>query len=328
VTGAERWRVTERQVGPPPQERLVRDVRAGLAQSPPWIPARWFYDEKGSLLFDDITTLPEYYPTRRETEILAAHAGDIAALTGATTLVELGSGTSTKTRLLLDAFVADGRSVRFAPLDVSAEVLTAAAESIAAAYPSVFVDAFVADFEDPFGELPGEPGTRLVVFLGGTIGNLNPEARAQFLDRLRDAMAPGDHLLLGADLVKDPARLVAAYDDSAGVTAAFNLNLLDVLRRELDADGLDPGDFEHVARWNPDRSQIEMWLRARRDVQVGFPGIGLRWNLPEGGELLTEISVKFRLAELQDELAAHQLVPASSWTDDDGDFSLTLARRT
>jgi L-histidine N-alpha-methyltransferase len=140
-------------------------------------------------------------------------------------------------------------------------------------------------------------------------------------------MDPGDHLLLGADLVKDPARLVAAYDDSAGVTAAFNLNLVDVLRRELDAEGLDADDFEHVARWNADRSQIEMWLRARRDVHAEFPSIGLRWDLPAGGELLTEISVKFRLDELLADLAAHRLEPVRSWTDAAGDFSLTLARR-
>jgi L-histidine N-alpha-methyltransferase len=322
---AEAWTIVERPAALTPHERLLRDVRGGLTQSPPWIPARWFYDEKGSLLFDDITTLPEYYPTRRETEILADHSADIAAMTRASTVVELGAGFSTKTRLLLDSFTADGRPLRFVPVDVSVEALTHAARAIAARYPSVQVDALVADFEDPFEPLPGVAGERLVVFLGGTIGNLNTATRGEFLDRLRAAMAPGDWFLLGADLVKDVARLVAAYDDSAGVTAAFNRNLIDVLRRELDVD-LSPDDFEHVARWNPERSQIEMWLRARRDIRAHFAALDYTWNLPAGGELLTEISVKFESQQLHDELTEHGLSPVVGWTDAAGDFSVTLAR--
>src|SRR3954451_7895401 len=286
------WTITERPSPLTPRERLERYVRAGLSSTPPWLPARWFYDEKGSLLFDDITALPEYYPTRRETEILAAHSDEIAALTGAPTLIELGAGMSTKTRLLLDAFTAGNRDVLFVPLDVSAEALTHAARTISAAYPTVRVEAVVADFEDPLAPLPGAPGERLIVFLGGTIGNLNAGDRAAFLQRLRVAMDVGDHFLLGADLVKDPARLVAAYDDSAGVTAAFNRNIIEVLRYELSAEGLSADDFEHVARWNAERSQIEMWLRARRDVRAYFPPLDLTWSLPAGGELLTEISVK------------------------------------
>jgi L-histidine Nalpha-methyltransferase len=320
-----RWTLTERPAALTPHERLARDVREGLTQSPPWIPARWFYDEKGSLLFDDITTLPEYYPTRRETEILTDHSADIAAMTRATTVVELGAGLSTKTRLLLDAFTADNQPIRFVPLDVSVEALTEAARVIAAKYPTVQVEAVVADFEDPLEPLPGADGERLVIFLGGTIGNLNTAIRGDFLDRLREAMAPGDWFLLGADLVKDVNRLVAAYDDSAGVTAAFNRNLIDVLRRELDVD-LSPDDFDHVARWNPDRSQIEMWLRARRDIRVEFAALDLTWVLPTGGELLTEISVKFELPRLHDELTRHRLAPVSTWTDGAGDFSVTLAR--
>jgi L-histidine N-alpha-methyltransferase len=309
-----------------PAERLARDVEIGLQQDPPWIPARWFYDEKGSLLFDDITTLEEYYPTRREEEILAAHAADIAALAEPSTLIELGSGTSAKTRLLLDALTAGGRRLLCVPLDVSAEILQEAAQRIAADYPTVTVEARVADFEDSLAPLPGTPGRRLVVFLGGTIGNLNDDARAAFLARLREAMSPGDHFLLGADLVKDPARLVAAYDDSAGVTAAFNRNLIDVLVRELRAEGLSADDFEHVARWNADRSQIEMWLRARRPIHAYFPSIDMSWQLPAGGELLTEISVKFELPRLRSELEAADLVPIQSWIDRAGDFSVTLAR--
>jgi L-histidine N-alpha-methyltransferase len=310
------------------REQIAHDVRVGLTDDPPWLPARWFYDEKGSLLFDDITGLEEYYPTRRETEILAAHSRDIAELSGATALVELGAGTSTKTRLLLDAFTAGSKPLLFVPLDISAEVLTHAAQTIAADYPTVTVEAHVADFSKDLGTLPGEPGRRLVAFLGGTIGNFNSEDRAEFFARLRRAMSSGDHLLLGADLVKDADRLVAAYDDSAGITAAFNRNIIDVVARELGADGLVADDFDHVARWNPQKSQIEMWLRARQDVEAHFPSLDLTWRLPAGGELLTEISVKFTLAHLQAELADGGFETVQSWTDEAGDFSLTLARAT
>jgi L-histidine Nalpha-methyltransferase len=328
TTETKRWRILERTAGIPTHDRLLRDVRAGLVKDPPSIPARWFYDEKGSLLFDDITTLPEYYPTRRETEILTTHAADIARRTKATTLVELGSGMSTKTRLLLDALTADGRPLLFVPIDVSAEILADAAARIAADYPSLTVEAIVADFEDPLGSLPGDPGERLVAFLGGTIGNLDLAGRSEFFKRFRDAMDPGDHFLLGADLVKDADRLVAAYDDSAGVTAAFNRNLIDVLRTELHADGLASEDFEHIARWNADESRIEMWLRARNPVRAHFPELELDWQLPAGGELLTEISVKFRTESLRAELAAHGFDPVTTWTDAAGDFSLTLATVT
>lgn len=321
-----RWSIAERPSPLTPQERLAHDVRTGLTQKPPWLPARWFYDEKGSLLFDDITTLPEYYPTRRETEILAAHSADIAQQTKATTIIELGAGLSTKTRLVLDAFTADGSAVEFVPLDVSPEALLEAAQRITDAFPTVTVTAIVADFEDSLAPLPGDAGRRLVMFLGGTIGNLNSESRAAFLDRLRAAMSPGDFFLVGADLVKDPTRLVAAYDDDAGVTAAFNRNIVEVLCRELSPEGLSPDDFEHVAVWNEQRSQIEMWLRAKRNVRARFPSLDLDWSLPAGEALLTEISVKFELPALRNELASAGLAPVHSWTDEAGDFSLTLAQ--
>jgi L-histidine N-alpha-methyltransferase len=308
--------------------RIAQDVLAGLWQTPPTLPARWFYDERGSRLFDEITRLPEYYPTRRETEILRDHSGDIQRLTGSTTLLELGSGMSTKTRLLLDAFTSGGRAVRFVPLDVSAEVLTESAEIIAADYPTATVQPVVADFTEPFGTLPGPAGDRLVIFLGGTIGNFDDRERADFLDRIRAGLDPGDHFLLGADLVKPPSRLIAAYDDSAGITAAFNRNLIEVLRAELDADGLYVDDFEHVARWNPEDHRVEMWLRARRDIAVHFSALDRDWKLAAGDQMLTEISVKFRLPELHDELGTHGLAPTQSWTDGQGDYSLTLARAT
>ncbi len=312
----------------PSRNRIAEDVQEGLWQSPPTLPARWFYDERGSRLFDEITRLPEYYPTRRETDILRRHSADIVRLSGATTLIELGSGTSTKTRLLLDAFTAGGRALTFVPLDVSAEVLTESADLLAGDYPTATVTPVVADFGEPFESLPGVPGERLVIFLGGTIGNFDEDERADFLDRIRDALAPGDHFLLGADLVKPPSRLTAAYDDSSGVTAAFNRNLIEVLRHELDAEGLYVDDFVHVARWNPARSRIEMWLRAVRDVNVHFGALDRDWKLSAGEEMLTEISVKFHLPQLRAELASHGLEPVDSWTDADCDFSLTLARCT
>jgi L-histidine Nalpha-methyltransferase len=303
---------------------IADDVRDGLWQTPPSLPARWFYDERGSRLFDEITRLPEYYPTRRETEILNRHSADIVRLTGATTMLELGSGTSTKTRLLLSAFTADGGSLHFVPLDVSAEVLTESAEVIAAEYPTITVEPVVADFNEPFTELPGKPGERLIIFLGGTIGNFDDAERADFLERIREALAAGDHFLLGADLIKPPSRLIAAYDDSAGVTAEFNRNLIEVLRAELDAEGLYVDDFQHVARWNPVLHRVEMWLRARRDIDVHFAAIDRDWKLSAGAEMLTEISVKFDLPDLQDELRRHDFQLVQSWTDDKNDYSLTL----
>lgn len=305
--------------------RLVDDVRDGLWQHPPRLPARWFYDERGSKLFDEITRLPEYYPTRRETEILEHHSDEIADRTGATTLLELGSGMSTKTRLLLTAFTRGGRPLHFVPLDVSAEVMTAAALAIAADFPTVKVEPVVADFTEALEPLPGTPGQRLIAFLGGTIGNFELDERDAFLTRVRTALAPGDHFLLGADLVKAPSRLLAAYDDSAGVTAEFNRNLIEVLRAELDGSGLYVDDFEHVARWNPRASRIEMWLRAKRDVHAHFGALDRDWSLLQGDEMLTEISTKFDLAELQDELRRHGLNPVHSWTDAADDYSLTLA---
>jgi L-histidine N-alpha-methyltransferase len=308
------------------ESRIAADVRAGLWQTPPSLPARWFYDERGSRLFDEITRLPEYYPTRRETEILRAHSNEIVQLTGATTLLELGSGTSAKTQLLLDAFTNGGRSIQFVPIDVSTTVLAESAEIIAREFPTVAVHPVVADFNEPYGTLPGRPGERLVIFLGGTIGNFDDRERDVFLNRMRSALAPGDHFLLGADLVKAASRLVAAYDDCAGVTAEFNRNLIEVLRTELDAEGLYVDDFQHVVRWNPVKHRIEMWLRARRDIAAHFRALNRDWKLAAGMEMLTEISVKFRLPELKAELREHALEPVRTWTDHNGDYSLTLAR--
>ena len=299
------------------------DARAGLTASPKVLPPKWFYDEEGCRLFDEITRLPEYYPTRTERAILARHAGDIAARTSADTLVELGSGTSEKTRLLLDALSAHGSLRRFVPFDVSEPTLRYAARAIEGEYPGIDVHAVVGDFERHLDRIPAG-GTRVVAFLGSTIGNLDPDARARFYRSLAAGLAPDDTLLLGTDLVKDPKRLVAAYDDDAGVTAAFNRNVLSVLNRELDAD-FAPERFEHVARWNPEQEWIEMRLRSQGAQTVRVHELDLQVEFVDGEEMRTEISAKFRRDRVEAELAAAGLALAAWWTDPGGDFALSLS---
>ncbi|WP_435201802.1 L-histidine N(alpha)-methyltransferase [Janibacter sp. GS2] len=304
---------------------LEADLRAGLWGETPSLPPRWFYDERGSRLFDEITGLPEYYPTRAEREILQQRSPEIIEITGAHGVDELGAGTSAKTRVLLDALTAGGRRAVYAPLDISSEVLLETAEELRAEYPTLTVEPAVADFHH-LPPLVGEAGERLLLFLGGTIGNFTEEERGGFLAMVRQALAPGDHFLLGADLVKDPARLVAAYDDAAGVTAQFDLNLVDVINHTVPVTGLHREDWVHEAAWDEGASRIEMRLRAVRDIDADFTGIGRRWRLAKGEYLRTEISRKFRLEGLRTELAGHGLEPVTSWTDEAGDFSLTLAR--
>ncbi|HEY6797228.1 MAG TPA: L-histidine N(alpha)-methyltransferase [Kineosporiaceae bacterium] len=301
---------------------LRADVRRGFAAVPKALPPRWFYDQIGSELFEEITRLPEYYPTRCERQILARYAGDIVRRCGASTLVELGSGSSDKTRLLLDALTAGRRSARYLALDVSEAALRGAALGLARDHPDLDVTLVRADFETQLGLLP--PGAhRLVAFLGSTIGNLEPAPRARFLAAVRALLAPGEHFLLGADLVKPERILVPAYDDAAGVTAAFNLNVLAVLNRRLGAD-FDRSDFAHVAVWDPDREWIEMRLRARRAVRVDVPRAQLEVTFAPGEELRTEISAKFRRESLTAELQAAGFACAGWWTDDESLFSLSL----
>ncbi|MDR3664050.1 MAG: L-histidine N(alpha)-methyltransferase [Mycobacterium sp.] len=302
---------------------LRHDVRAGLSQSPKSLPPKWFYDAVGSDLFDQITRLPEYYPTRTEARILHETAGAITAASGADTLVELGSGTSEKTRILLDAFLEADSLSRFVAFDVDESVLTAALTQLSDEYAGVEISAVRGDFEQHLGELP-VVGRRLIVFLGSTIGNLTAGPRADFLASLSGAMRPGDTLLLGTDLVKDTARLVAAYDDSAGVTAQFNRNVLAVVNRELDAD-FDLDRFEHVARWNPDHERMEMLLRSVVAQQVQIGELDLTVEFEAGEEMLTEVSCKFRPDGVAAELAAAGLRRTGWWTDPAGDFGLSLA---
>jgi L-histidine N-alpha-methyltransferase len=306
-------------------DALVRDARHGLAATPKDLPPKWFYDDRGSQLFDTITRLPEYYPTRAERAILAARAPDIARRSGAEVLVELGSGTSEKTRLLLAALRDAGSLRSFVPFDVSETTLRDAAAAVAAELPGVGVHAVVGDIEHHLGLLPTE-GRRMVAFLGGTIGNLTPARRADLLATLAATLDPGETLLLGTDLVKDPDRLVAAYDDAAGVTAAFNRNVLHVLNRELGAD-FDPDRFEHVAVWDPGSEWIEMRLRADRAQAVRVPELGRTVTFAPGEEMRTEISAKFRRAGVEAELDAAGFDLTSWWTDPAGDFALSLASR-
>jgi L-histidine N-alpha-methyltransferase len=306
-------------------QALRKDVRDGLAQTPKSLPPKWFYDSVGSDLFDQITRLPEYYPTRAEAQILRAQSASIAAASGADTLVELGSGTSEKTRLLLDALRDSGSLRRFIPFDVDAGVLNAAGSAIQREYPGIEIDAVCGDFEEHLGKIP-RIGRRLVVFLGSTIGNLTAGPRSEFLSALSDTLQPGDSLLLGTDLVKDVDRLVRAYDDSAGVTARFNRNVLAVVNRELDAD-FDLDAFEHVARFNADEERIEMWLRAISAQRVRIAALDLDVDFAAGEEMLTEVSCKFRPDGVQAELAAAGLRRTHWWTDPAGDFGLSLSTK-
>jgi L-histidine N-alpha-methyltransferase len=301
---------------------LRDDVRVGLTAEPKWLPPKWFYDARGSELFEEITRLPEYYPTRAERAVLAERAGEIAELTRAKTLIELGSGSSEKTRLLLDAFTRRGGLGTFVPLDVSVSALRQSTERIAADYPGLRVRGIVGDFTRQLDRLP-TGGRRLVVFLGGTIGNLLPAERAGFLAAMRAALEPGDRLLIGTDLVKDPAVIVPAYDDAAGVTAEFNRNVLRVVNRELGAD-FDPEAFRHVALWDPAHEWIEMRLRAERPMKVRV--LDLAVTFAEGEELRTEVSAKFRPEGIAAELAAAGFAAEAFWTDPDGLFGVTLAR--
>ncbi len=302
---------------------LRADVRSGLTAQPKELLPKWFYDKRGCELFDDITRLVEYYPTRREREILAREAHVIAELCAADTLIELGSGTSEKTRLLLDACTATGMLRTFVPFDVSEETLRAAGMAITEDYPRLDVHAIVGDFDHHLDLLPGD-GRRLVAFLGGTIGNFPPEKRSLFLRELSMSLHPGDALLLGADLVKDPGRLVAAYDDAKGVTAEFNRNVLHVLNRELGAN-FDVESFVHIARWDPDNEWIEMRLRSTRAQSVTLPAVDLQVDFAEGEELRSEISAKFRRVRIERELSEAGLEPTHWWTDASSDFSLSLS---
>jgi len=304
----------------------LAELRRGLRARPRTIPPRWLYDDRGSELFDQITRLPEYYPTEAERDILTRHSAMIAEVSGATTVIELGSGTSDKTRTLLDAFVAHGEIIRFAPLDVSEATLLYAAEVLNQRYPDLVVEPVVGDFTRHLARLP-VGGTRMVAFLGGTIGNFYQEERRAFLGALADVLEPGDSILLGVDLIKPIERILSAYDDSEGVTDAFIRNSLTVINRELDAD-FDVGNFEYVPLWDAREHRVDMRLRACEPERTHIAALDLDVVFEPGEELRVEISTKFDPGELAAELVGAGFVGAEFFTDAADDFGLVLARRS
>jgi L-histidine N-alpha-methyltransferase len=310
------------------ERSLGRDVRAGLTRQFKELPPKHFYDARGSELFEQITELPEYYPTRVELGILRDRADEIVALTGAGELVELGSGASVKARILLDAMARAGTLRRYVPLDVSESVVRDAADELVRDYDTLTVHGVIGDFERHLAELPSRGASpRLVALLGGTIGNFMPEPRRVLLGKIAMLLRSNDALLLGTDLVKDRAVLEAAYDDAQGVTAEFNRNVLHVINRELDADFV-PEDFEHIAPFDPEHEWIEMRLRATRDSVVTVAELDLSVPFTAGEEMRTEISAKFTRGRVQDDLAAAGLELDNWLTDRDEMFALSLARRT
>ena len=305
------------------RSQMRTDALQGLQGDEKSIPPVWFYDERGSRLFEEITQLPEYYPTRAERALLEAHAPAIAELSKADTLVELGAGACDKTRVLLTALQETGMLSRYVPFDVSDDFLRNAATALSREYDALDVHVVIGDFHQHLAEIPSE-GRRMIAFLGGTIGNLDPAQRARFLFDLNCTMSSDDSLLLGTDLVKDPSRLVAAYDDAAGVTADFNRNVLRVLNEQLGGN-FDPDNFGHVALWNEQQQWIEMRLRAEAAAEVSLADAGITVRFDEGEELLTEISAKFTPERVERELSEAGFVVEGMWGAEDGEFLLSLA---
>ncbi|HEX2729214.1 MAG TPA: L-histidine N(alpha)-methyltransferase [Rubrobacteraceae bacterium] len=322
----------------PGVEPIPREVRSGLLARPkdlsPW--PKYFYDAEGSRLFEQITELPEYYQTRAELSILKEKSPEIVETTGFRELVELGSGSASKTRALLDARFdsRDGQAhepIRYVPLDVSESALRESGERLTVEYPELEIRGYVGDFDTSLGKLLGGPetangfGGRLVIFLGGTIGNFTPEKRRTFLRNISAGLAAGEHVLIGVDLVKDRETLEAAYDDSAGVTARFNKNMLNVLNDRLGA-GFNPTLFDHRAVYNEEEQRIEMWLDSRTDQEVPIPTLDLAARFAAGEGMRTEISTKFTLDSASEMLEDANLELLDLYTDHQGLFGLALGR--
>ncbi|MGE0066904.1 MAG: L-histidine N(alpha)-methyltransferase [Solirubrobacterales bacterium] len=305
---------------------MAEDVRVGLSASPKELSPKYFYDERGSQLFEQITELAEYYPTRREREILAARSAEIVAAAGGPgTLVELGSGSASKTRHLLSAMRDAGRLETYVPVDISEEITHETARALVEEYPGIDIRGLVCDFESDLERIHSDGSDRLLAFLGGTIGNLYPGERREFLTRIAALFAPGDHLLLGTDLVKETARLEAAYDDAAGVTAEFNKNVLAVLNRELGAD-FDLDAFEHIARYDAREERMDIRLRSLAEQSVTLDDLEMTIEFAAGEEMRTEISTKFTRERLECVYAEAGLEMRGWFTDAAGDYALSLAR--
>jgi L-histidine N-alpha-methyltransferase len=307
-----------------PLSGIAADVRMGLSAPFKELPPKYFYDERGSQLFERITELPEYYPTRAERAILDARAQEIVDVAGTSMLIELGSGSASKTRCLFDAMRDAGALEAYVPVDISEEITRETATCLSDEYDGLRVHGVVCDYETHLERIPREPGG-LIAFLGGTIGNFHPQVRRSFLARIASLMYPEDRFLLGTDLVKDRDRLEAAYNDSAGVTAEFNRNVLYVLNRELGAD-FDPAAFAHRAFWDDVNSWIDVRLRSLADQTVMIPAIDMEVEFAELEEMRTEISAKFTREQLEAIYAEVGLELVEWWTDPDGLFALSLAR--
>jgi L-histidine N-alpha-methyltransferase len=313
------------QVSRDPAARMAEEVRRGLTARPPWLPCKYFYDDRGSELFEQITRQSEYYQTRTEEALLERYASDVIARAAPVELVELGSGAGRKIGSLLEAMARRGRAGRLVLFDINALFVDEAARRIAARFPDAEVHGVTGDFtEDLHGLGPG--GGRLAVFLAGTIGNLHPGDVPRFLTRVALQLEPGDGLLVGMDLVKDVARLEAAYNDAAGVTAEFNRNILRHCNAVLGAD-FDADAWEHVAFYDAARAWIEMRLRSRVDCRVSIPGARLDLAFRAGDEISTEISCKYTRDSFARMLPGTGLVLDHWYTDDDHLFALALLRR-
>jgi L-histidine Nalpha-methyltransferase len=304
---------------------MAAEVRQTLTDDPPWIPSKYLYDDRGSRLFDEITALPEYYQTRTEERLLDDVAHLVVDRVAPAEIVELGSGAGRKVRALLDRIARPGRAARCVLVDINAAYVEQSRARLVAAYPGLQVVGYVADFERQLPALP-RIGPRLLVLFAGTIGNLHPEEVPGFLSRVAQGLDPGDAFLVGLDLVKDRARLEAAYNDSRGVTAAFNLNILEVLNDRLGADFELPA-FEHVAFFNAERSWIEMRVRAKKDMHVVIPASRLEFELRKGDEIRTEVSCKYTRETFWDLLPGTGFTLGRWFTDREGLFALALLER-
>lgn len=303
------------------------DIIQGLSQSPKTLPCRYFYDDRGSQLFEQITDLPEYYPTRTEQAILESCALEIAQLTGSCDLVELGSGSSRKTRILLEAYDQLHNELQYCPIDVSAGILKTTALDLLNAYPRLKLCGLTGTYEQALAQLPArELENRMLIFLGSTIGNLNPQECDRFLTQIQRALKPGEFFLLGVDLQKDVSIIEAAYNDAQGITAAFNLNLLSHLNWRFQGNfNLD--QFAHWAFYNRVENQIEMHLRSLTDQAPKLDILNLQVSLEAGETIHTEISRKFHLPTLMTTLESHALKPLQTWTDANSWFGLLLCQR-
>ncbi len=303
------------------------DVIQGLSQKPKTLPTHYFYDDRGSELFEQICELPEYYLTRTETKILQQYAGEIARITGPCELVELGSGSSTKTRIILDAYQQLGYPILYVPIDVSAGMLESSARQLLADYPTLQVHALAGTYELALAKiLPSELPSRIIGFIGSSLGNLTPQECDIFLSQITNALEVGEYFLLGVDLQKPKHILEPAYDDSQGVTAAFNLNMLEHLNRRFEGN-FDTTQFEHWSFYNETENQIESYLRSLRSQSVELRALNLTVNFDPGETIHTEISRKFDLKIIQEQLTARGLVPLNVWTDPNQWFGLLLCQR-